>query len=173
MTTAKKKRFLTGTLGAGALTGAYLLGSLTLAPAFAQTPTPAPPATRQAEQQHDQQPSYAGSIQVPRQPDQTGAAEQSDQQEAQALASLAKITPDQANQAALAQFPGATLTKTELDDENGSLVYSVHLADSAGTAQDVKVDAGNGTVLQTEADGPEEREGGNPLGALEANEGQE
>lgn len=135
-----------------ALAGASLLTSLAAVPVFASNHV----ATPTAVQDEQQDPTYTGSIAVPNEADVAGAPEQSDQAEAQALASLAKITADQANQAALAQFAGATVTKTELDNENGWLVYSVHLTDSTGKAQDVKVDAGNGKVLAVEADGSEE-----------------
>ena len=120
------KRILFGSGALGVLTAAYLLGSVSLGGAFAQT---APAAGEQAE---------------------TG-----DQAESAALASQSKISADQANAAALARFPGATVKKTELDNENGKVVYSVQLTDSAGTGQDVKVDATTGTVVTSEADGPE------------------
>ena len=185
------KRLLFGGGLAGALAIAFLVGSLTLGGAFAQAPSPSPTAqptaeatatsdSGQAEQQttsqapaeassqapaevtadsgqSEQQPSYAGSITVPE--DQQG---QSEQDEAKALEGLAKVTADQAKAAALAQFPGATVGKVELDNENGSLVYSVQLTDASGKGQDVKVDAGNGKVLGSEADDAEgtESQGG-------------
>lgn len=55
------------------------------------------------------------------------------------------ITAEQAQTAALAAHPG-TVIKTELDDENGQLVYSVEF--NGGV--DVKVDAMTGSVLGTE-----------------------
>ena len=87
------KRILFGGAAAGALTTAYLVGSISLGGVFAQTnPTPTP------------------------------ANEAS---ETAALASQAKVTADQARAAALARFPGATVGKTELDNENGVVAYSV------------------------------------------------
>ena len=56
------------------------------------------------------------------------------------------ITAEQAQTAALAAHSG-TVLKTELDDENGQLVYSVEF--SGGV--DVKVDAMTGSVLGTES----------------------
>lgn len=56
------------------------------------------------------------------------------------------ITAEQAQTAALAAHPG-TVIKTELDDENGQLVYSVEF--SGGV--DVKIDAMTGSVLGTES----------------------
>jgi peptidase YpeB-like protein len=135
------KRILYGSGAMGVLTAGYLLGSVSLSGAFAQTaPTPAPSAQAQTAPATKEQ------------------AEPNDQAETAALASQAKITADQANTAALAQFAGGTVKKTELDSENGTVVYSVSLTDSAGKRQDVKVDATSGKVLQAQAegaDGPE------------------
>lgn len=152
------KRLLFGGGMAGALVAAFLLGSVTLGVAGAQTPTA--PATPQTAAQQDQvkqeqeQPAYTGSIQAPQ-----DQKDQREQDEAKALAGMAKITADQAKEAALAQFPGATVNKVELENENGNVVYSVQLTDKSGKAQDVKVDAGNAKVLATEAGGPEGHEG--------------
>src|ERR1700730_88090 len=130
------KRILYGSGAMGVLTDGYLLGSVSLGGAFAQTqPTPAPSAQA-----------------APASKEQGGANEQA---ESAALASQAKITADQANAAALGQFSGGTVKKTELDNENGTVVYSVQLTDSAGKQQVVKVDAVGGKVLQALADGPE------------------
>ncbi|HEY3316654.1 MAG TPA: PepSY domain-containing protein [Bacillota bacterium] len=72
-----------------------------------------------------------------------GSAEET--AEAASLQAMAKITPDQAKAAALQAVPG-TVLKVELDNENGNLVYSVEIKTANGD-QDVKVDAGNGTVV--------------------------
>ncbi len=137
------KHILYGSGAVGALAAAYLVGSLTLGGAFAQaSPTaPAqsqaqPPATNLSTSDHER----------------GGASEQS---ETASLASQAKITFDQASAAALAKFPGATIGKVALENENGAAVYSVQLTDSAGKAQDVKVDAVTGQVSNVQADGPE------------------
>jgi len=62
------------------------------------------------------------------------------------LTTLAKITAEQAGTAAVATALGATVTKVDLDAEDGYLVYTVELDN--GT--EVTVDAGDGTVLLTE-----------------------
>jgi uncharacterized membrane protein YkoI len=56
------------------------------------------------------------------------------------------ITTEQARAAALAVHPG-TMIQTELDDENGQLIYSVEYEGSV----DVKVDAMTGVILSTES----------------------
>ncbi len=99
---------------------------------------------REPKQENDdeQDPSYTGTIRI------DDSVEMSEDQEAATLQSLATITQDQAEQAALASAPGASVTEVELDNENGWVVYSVTLDN--GT--EVKVDAGDGQVLATEAD---------------------
>jgi uncharacterized membrane protein YkoI len=73
--------------------------------------------------------------------------------ESERLKSLARITPEQASAAALAQVPG-TVKKVELENENGNVVYGVEIKTANGES-DVKVDAGDGRVLQVEKDGEE------------------
>jgi len=136
---------------AGAVIGiALLLGSLGIGIALAQGPTPtAPPeAASQEEAGTDDQvqaPSYTGSIPV----DQAQYEGVSEADEAAALQGKATISAADAEAAALAANPGATVVQTELDNENGMLVYSVELS----SGLDVKVDAGNGSVLHTEQGG--------------------
>ncbi|GEM_PF-3385913 len=127
---------------------AGLFAGMMVGAAFAQT------APDQTTQQEEAQPSYTGSITVPQ--DLSG---QTEVEEAAKLASLARISADQARAAALAGFPGATVQNVELGNENGTLIFSVQLVDKGGQAQDVKVDAGNGAVLQVEPVGAgEEKE---------------
>ena len=113
-------------------------------------------------EQSEDQPAYTSSIIVA----DTGHG-QDDATEAAALAKLATVTSDQASQAALATVPG-TVIKVELDDENGSIVYSVEIRTDAGVV-DVKVDAGNGKVLAQEADSAEHGGRDAADGAGEAN----
>jgi uncharacterized membrane protein YkoI len=68
------------------------------------------------------------------------------QQEQAKLQSLAKITPQQAQQAAETYVGnGAKARRVKLENENGNLVYAVEIGQ-----QEVKVDAGNGKVLYSE-----------------------
>jgi uncharacterized membrane protein YkoI len=166
------KKVLTGIGMAAALTGMFLLGSLALGPAFAQTQANTTPTqavvqssnTGSAEdnirgpdldnveeqvgdqnQVDEQQPQYTGSITV----DESQYEGMSEADETAALQDKATISADDAQQAALAANPRTTVVETELDNENGVLVYSVELSNG----MDVKVDAGNGTILHTEQDG--------------------
>jgi len=136
---------------AGVVIGiALLMGSLGIGIALAQGPTPiaSPQAASQEEAGTDDQvqsPSYTGSIPV----DQAQYEGVSEADEAAALQGKATISAADAEAAALAANPGATVVKTELDNENGVLVYSVELS----SGLDVKVDAGNCSVLHTEQGG--------------------
>jgi uncharacterized membrane protein YkoI len=60
--------------------------------------------------------------------------------------SMAKVSMDQAIQKALVSNQGQVL-KTELEDENGFLVYGIEVVTADETVMDVKVDAGSGEVL--------------------------
>ena len=73
--------------------------------------------------------------------------------ESERLKSLARITPEQAQAAALAQVPG-TVRKVELENEDGNVVFGIEIKTANGES-DVKVDAGDGRVLHVEKDGEE------------------
>ena len=133
-----KKWIIYGGL-AGLLTVVLLAGALAV-PALAQGPT--------LQEQDGQFPSYGSLIRV-RDAQFEGLSEAD---ESAALAGLATITPEQARASALAANPGTSVIKVELDNENGALVYSVELSNG----MDVKVDAGNATVLYTDSDGDNE-----------------
>jgi hypothetical protein len=74
---------------------------------------------------------------------------------------LAKLSPDQAVQKALAAVQGKVL-KTELENENGFLIYGVEVVTADKTIMEVKVDAGSGKVLAMAPDKKdnEDRESG-------------
>ncbi len=93
-------------------------------------------------QKEAQEPSYVASTKAP----QIAGGET---QEAKALANYAKITPKDAENAALAKVPGKVV-KVSLDDENGYVVYSVEISTNSGI-KDIKIDAGNGQVLHIDS----------------------
>ena len=162
-----------GTAGiAAAATGSSVPSAAT--PAAASPDAPGPGVTPAATQgstgpgaqegdepggeQADDQAAYTSSITVA----DTGS-EHDDAAEAAALQQLATISADEASQAALAAVPG-TVNTVELDNENGSVVYSVEVRTDAGLI-DVKVDAGNGSVLAQESDHGEQKDGSEIEGA--------
>lgn len=65
--------------------------------------------------------------------------------------SLAKIIPQQADEAAVGALPGATVQDTDLEEEDDYLVYEVEL-DLNGEEYEAYVDAGSGDVLCLERD---------------------
>lgn len=137
------RKWLIGSGILGVLLITLLVGSLAVT-AFAQTPIPPQTETEeQADTGPDEQvPSYDSAIRV----DDAQYEGMSEADEAAALAGQATVTPEEAEAAALSANPGTTAVTVELDNENGALVYSVEL----DSGLDVKVDAGNGTVLHTE-----------------------
>src|SRR5207302_88781 len=114
-------RILYGSRAVGMLTAGYVLGSVSLSGAFAKT-APTPNLAR---------PQTAPAT---RAQETNGQPEANEQAESAALASQAKITTAQANATAL-----------------GTVIYTVHLTDSAGKKQESKVDATTGQVLPPEA----------------------
>lgn len=101
-----------------------------------------------------QDPSFTGSIQAPEDGEngtETDDGEAGEAQEAKALESLATSTAQEASAAATAAVPG-TAGAVELENENGYVVYNVEVTSPDGTIVEVKVDAGNGSVLAQEAD---------------------
>jgi uncharacterized membrane protein YkoI len=140
MPTSRTKRLLLS--GAAAIGVAVGAAGIAGAATGQATPTPAP---AQVEADNAQDPSYTSSVTAPQ-----GAESQSETDESAALQSLASITSDQARNAALAAEPG-TAGKISLDNENGNVVWSVEITKADGTVTDVKVDAGNGTVLAQDA----------------------
>lgn len=79
--------------------------------------------------------------------------DQEEIKESKNLQALAKITPQQAQQAAIGTTPG-TVQQVMLENEDGNLVYAVTIGQ-----KEIKVDAGNARVLYSEAaDGKNEIE---------------
>ena len=114
------------------------------------------PAKAQSSVEAQAQVPYKSSIQVPF--DSTAKHEgreahkgrkghtAGEQAEAARYQKLARITADQARSAALTKVPGTAKT-VRLVNDKGNLVYGVRVMTSAGKRW-VKVDAGNGNVLQ-------------------------
>lgn len=114
-------------------------------------------ATGTADGNDEQEPSYSGSVSAPQDTESADGTETKDDEaaESKALESLATITPEQATSAALAAVPG-TAGAVELDNENGYVVYSVEVTADDGSDVEVKVDAGNASVLAQEVDNDQE-----------------
>jgi uncharacterized membrane protein YkoI len=146
-----KKKVLVGVLTAGLVLSSLGVFGLThgvfLSKAASGTttaPVQLPAVSEQKTDSNVQEPNYVGSIKV----DEKAYASETD--EATALQSLAKISQSDAEKAALVRVPG-TVVKATIENENGNLVYSVEVKDATNKISDVKVDAGNGTVLTVES----------------------
>lgn len=81
----------------------------------------------------------------------TKATEQNENAESANLQSSAKITPEQAKSAALAQISG-TVKSVQLENEEGNVVYAVEIQIADGSIREVIVDANSGKVLPAEND---------------------
>lgn len=152
---------LAGLLLGSLLAGAAFTGKpsrVAAAPVQQTQPVDAPTAEDPAAEDGDttQDPSYTGSILV----DEAQTDGMSEADEAAALQGQATISAEEAQAAAEAANPGAKAVKVELDNENGVLVYSVELDNGL----DVKIDAGNASVLHTEQAGDDTAEEANEAG---------
>ncbi|HEX2911486.1 MAG TPA: PepSY domain-containing protein [Chloroflexia bacterium] len=154
--------------------------ALAQTPAVSNTVTPAQNSTNQsgsaANLSTTQAPNQADTDQETNDgPDQNGQEATSTEPQERSetadnspvLQAQAKITVEQAKQAALAAVPG-TVASANLEDENGTAAYSVIVnPTNGGTTEDVKVDAATGKVLKTEAGNDQEGTGGSQSGEQE------
>ncbi|GBF82938.1 PepSY domain-containing protein [Aphanothece sacrum] len=83
-----------------------------------------------------------------------------EQKESANLQSLAKIGPQQAQQAAEKAI-GSQASQVKLENEDGNLVYSVIIGQ-----KDIKVDAGNGKILYTDTSNAETNEKDRPHSSI-------
>jgi uncharacterized membrane protein YkoI len=87
-----------------------------------------------------------------------GTPEVNDPNEQAKLQQAATMTKEQAISSALKQVNG-TVKGVELEDENGVVVYGVHIVDANGKGFDVKVDAKTGKVAKADQDDNDGNEG--------------
>lgn len=99
----------------------------------------------QEEGLEQQEPSLSGSLPAKEQDGESEA------DEAARLAQQATVSEDETKAAALTAAEG-TVTASELGNVNGSIVWQVEVQQADRSLVEVKVDAGNGTVLAQEAD---------------------
>lgn len=149
----KLNRFIA--LAAIALLVVGAMGAISMK-AFAQSSNP-PAQTQNCDQQDDDSAEVqnapdtdnveqeCGDQNAPDGQESAEAAESADGQDA-APTGMPAISAEAAQKTAEAYLNARTATKTELDDENGALVYSVEFSNG----MDVKVDAMTGSVLGTE-----------------------
>ncbi|MET3768631.1 putative membrane protein YkoI [Marisediminicola sp. UYEF4] len=156
------------TVTAGILISGLALGGAGVAMASTNSPATSGGSNSTTEGgSQEQDPTYVGSVPAPQDTEAEGTEaegteaegteaegkdnEASEAEESMSLQPLATTTPEQATAAALAAVPG-TAGAVELDNENGYVVYSVEVTAADGSSVDVKVDAGNGSVLAQDTD---------------------
>lgn len=124
-------------------------------PTQAATPAEVTPSTQATPEPTQETQDTANPVN----PNDKESIEQPEKSQAD-LQALAKISADQANQAALAQIPG-TVVSTRLVEENGRVVYDVYVKPNTnGPNQEVTVDATDGKVLKTQAGDMEDNKSG-------------
>lgn len=64
-------------------------------------------------------------------------------------ATSAKVSMEQAIETAKAKFPGRVV-ESELESEDGNLVYEVKIVNDSGRAQEIEIDAQSGKILDSE-----------------------
>lgn len=70
------------------------------------------------------------------------------------LEKMAKVKHDEAKKIAMDSAGGGQIVKGGIETEDGCLVYSFHVKDTAGRGQtEVFVDAGDGKILKSEKEG--------------------
>lgn len=102
----------------------------------------------------DTPPAYTSSVQTAPEVESAepeAADDAAEDAEDAALTALATVTPQEASAAALASQPG-TVDDVELSNEHGNVVYEVEIVDAYGAEFDVIVDAGDASVLATQAE---------------------
>ena len=133
-----------GGLGTMAFTGSAQTTPITQTETLSQTESLTETEATGEDGDTTQDPSFTGSVPV----DETLTDGMNEADEAAALQGSAKIDAAAAEAAAIAANPGTTVVKSELESENGFLVYEVELSNG----MEVKVDAGDGAILHSEQD---------------------
>ncbi|MFF2448162.1 PepSY domain-containing protein [Neobacillus sp. NPDC058068] len=86
--------------------------------------------------------------------------EKQDPNEQAKLQKEAAITKEQATNTVLQKYTDGTVKEVELEDEDGTVVYGVHVTAKDGKSYDVKVDAKTGKVTKSEDDSKDEQDNG-------------
>lgn len=76
-----------------------------------------------------------------------------------AMAAQALVSASEAAQIATTALPGKVV-ESQLDEENGYLIWEVEIVDAQGQEAQLKIDAGDGRLLAVEADEDEEHHDG-------------
>jgi len=99
----------------------------------------------------------------------TQAEDQKDDDNIAELQAKAKLTLDEAQVIALNKVAG-TVNESELEDEDGLVVYGFEIQTASGDVSDVKVNAINGDIVKVENDANDDENG---TEEIEENDGEE
>ena len=99
----------------------------------------------------------------------TQAEDQKDDDNIAELQAKAKLTLDEAQVIALNKVAG-TVNESELEDEDGLVVYGFEIQTASGDVNDVKVNAINGDIVKVENDANDDENG---TEEIEENDGEE
>src|SRR5690349_15505972 len=149
-----------GLLGVGILAGSVVGPNQAAAQTAAQTA--AQPAAQTAAQPAAQTAPAATATPAPSAPTNPAPSAPVNPAPSAPSSIQAAITQQQAEQAALAANPGATVDHTQLQQQNGAAVYDVDFTNGGGAM----VDANTGAVISSEAAGTDK--GGHGGGADQA-----
>lgn len=139
----------TTTIAAAAVAGLALVGGGTAVAVAGPADTAG--AVRDSLDREDSDQPLAGTVQAPAEDDSL-----TDAQEDAALQALATVAPAQATDAATGAVAGSSAVSTQIEDEDGFVVYEVLVRTPDGALTEVVVDAGNGSVLAQEAEDDED-----------------
>lgn len=118
----------------------------------AATNDEAPPAQTDTDpNEEEQDPQLDGTIQI------DDVEDESEADEDARLQDLATVSESDAAAIAVTEYPG-DISETELGNENGSVVWEFEIVGADGSTVEVKIDAGNATVLDIETDDDDENE---------------
>lgn len=131
---------------------AFLALGATGITAYATNTAPAPSAALQAPAQAQAKETANGSPDSTVNAQGTGDEDTEDAAKQAELAAQAKITEADAVAAAQAANPGWNFAKSELDSENGTVLYELKGTDANGQKQNVYVNAADGTITQEPSD---------------------
>ena len=147
----EKENIMKSSIKKAVATGAIVTGLALGGTGVVMATTGAAAAPGAVSDSTEQDPSYVGSVTAPQDANEPadgaeGTESAAEAAESAALEPLATVTPEEATTAALAAVPG-TAGPAQLENENGYVVYGIEVTGADGTKVDVKVDAGNGSVL--------------------------
>ena len=80
------------------------------------------------------------------------------EEEQEGLLARAKISAESARQTALSRFPGAQITESEIEEEDGRLIYSFDL-EVNGEKAEVEIDAVTGEVVSAGIEADDDDDG--------------